>query len=203
MKKKGFIWGGVIILIIILSFCFDSQVERITSLIRTGFLDKFFLGITFISSKIIIFIFLFALFLWKKKKRKSTFPLIITIASTAIVGFLIKIIVRRPRPYQLGLISVFPALREASHLIWDFSMPSFHTMFVFSVIPLLSKEFPKFKIYWIVLSVLVALSRVYLGVHFMSDVLVGGFLGYLIGLLVVKLEDKYKILNKTYKKIFN
>lgn len=202
MKKKGFIWGGIIILIIILSFCFDAQIERAISLIRTGFLDKFFLGITFISSKIIIFIFLFALFLWKKKKRKSTLPLIATLGATAVVGFLLKIIIRRPRPYQLGLISVLPVLREASHLIWDFSMPSFHTMFVFSVIPLLSKEFPKFKIYWIILAVLVGLSRLYLGVHFLSDILVGGVLGYLVGIFVVKLEDKYKIWTKIYKRVF-
>ena len=69
-------------------------------------------------------------------------------------------------------------------------------------IPILSKGFPKLKNIWVIFAVLIALSRVYLGVHFMSDILVGGLIGYLLGVFVIKYENKTKFWGKVYKKIF-
>ena len=63
---------------------------------------------------------------------------------------------------------------------------------VFCAVPIVSKNFPKFKYAWILFAGLVAFSRVYLGLHFLSDVIVGGVLGYLIGVLVIRLEEKKK-----------
>jgi undecaprenyl-diphosphatase len=56
---------------------------------------------------------------------------------------------------------------------------------------MLSKNFPKIKwIFWVV-AILVGLSRIYLEVHYLSDVLAGAIIGYSIGLLFLKLEEKY------------
>ena len=104
---------------------------------------------------------------------------------------MLKVLVQRQRPFQLGLVSVLPALEKVSHTIWNFSFPSFQAMLVFCAIPLLSKKFPRFKYIWIVFAGIVAFSRVYFGLHFLSDVLVGGLIGYLLGVLVIRLEEKY------------
>jgi membrane-associated phospholipid phosphatase len=75
-------------------------------------------------------------------------------------------------------------------------------MLAFCAVPILSKEFPKFKHIWIIFASLVAFSRVYFGLHFLSDVIVGGLIGYLVGLIILKFELKTKIGGKAYKKIF-
>jgi undecaprenyl-diphosphatase len=75
-------------------------------------------------------------------------------------------------------------------------------MFVFSAIPLLSKEFPKIKKLWLILAVLVGFSRVYLGLHFLSDVIAGGIVGYFIGLWVIRLERDKKYGERVWNRLF-
>ena len=199
MKKAVSIFAFVVFVIFI-SLYFDSLIVEGVGLIRNNLLNDFFMGITFVSSKIIIFFFLTSLFLWKEKK--FILPLWITLGLGVVVSFLLKVMIQRQRPFQLGLVSVLPVLEKASHAIWNFSFPSFHTMLVFCVVPLLSKQFPKLKYYWISFAVLVGFSRVYFGLHFLSDVIAGGAIGYLIGVIVVKLEEEYGFGEKVYRKVF-
>ena len=91
-------------------------------------------------------------------------------------------------------------LMSKSYEIWNFSFPSFQAMLVFCAIPTISKEFPKIKWAWIVFACLAAFSRVYFGLHFLSDVIIGGILGYLIGMLIIKLEEKNNFGEKIYKR---
>lgn len=201
-KKRGMVWGIVIILAIIISFYFDAEIVKGVSFLRNAVFDDFFLGVSFISSDIIIFFFLTSLFLWRENKRKWILPLWATLALSAIIGFILKIAVQRQRPYQLGIVSVLPILEKASHSLWNFSFPSFHAMLVFCAIPILASQFKKFKYIWIVFAALIGFSRIYFGVHFLSDVIVGGILGYALGVVVMKFEQEYKWGNKIYKKIF-
>ena len=201
MKKKEVLFVGIIVILAILSFLyFDESISQCFENIRNYFLTDLFMGITYVSSGVIIFFILTSLFLWKEHKRKWILPLWITLALSAIVSFLLKIVIQRSRPYQIGVVSSL--LEEASHNIWNFSFPSFQTMLAFSAIPILSKEFPKLKNAWVIFAVLIAISRVYLGVHFMSDILIGGLIGYFLGVFVISSEKKNKFWEKTYKKIF-
>ena len=201
-KRKWIVFSLFILVVVIISFYFDSEIVQGVSFLRNSTLNDFFLGLTFISSSIIIFFFLTSLFLWKEHKRKWILPLWFTLGISAVIGFILKIIIQRPRPFQLGIVSVLPVLEKASHLTWNFAFPSFHAMLVFCSIPILSKQFPKFKYVWIIFASLVAFSRIYFGLHFMSDIIVGGFIGYLIGIMIVKLEKENKFGEKFYKKIF-
>jgi len=201
MKKKEVLAISIIIIFAILSFFyFDVFISQCFENIRNYFLTDLFMGITYVSSGVIIFFILTSLFLWKEHKRKWILPLWFTLALSAIISFFLKIVVKRPRPYQLNLVSTL--LEEASHNIWNFSFPSFQAMLVFCAIPILSKQFPKLKNTWVIFAVLIALSRVYLGVHFMSDVFIGGLIGYFLGVFVIKYEDKTRFCGKIYKKIF-
>jgi undecaprenyl-diphosphatase len=71
------------------------------------------------------------------------------------------------------------------------SFPSGHTMMFFSIIPIMSKNFPKTKILFWTLAVLIGLSRIYLGVHYFSDVIAGALIGYGIGWICIKMGEKY------------
>ncbi|MDP2628504.1 MAG: phosphatase PAP2 family protein [Nanoarchaeota archaeon] len=201
LKKRGIIWTAII-LAVFLIFYFDVQIVKGISLINNAVLNDFFLGITFISSEIIIFFFLTSLFLWHEHKRKWILPLWITLGTVVVISFLLKVLVHRLRPFQIGIVSILPSLESTSYLIWNFSFPSFQSMLAFCAIPILSKEFPKFKYIWIILASLIAFSRVYFGLHFMSDVLVGGIIGYLIGVGIIKIENKTKFGERIWKRVF-
>lgn len=189
---------------IIFSFYFDSEIVRYVSEIRHGFLDEFFLGITFLSSKVIIFFVLTSLlfFVSKGDKRRWIVPLWLTLLLSGLVSFILKFSIQRPRPFQAGIVSVMPLLEKASYFIWNFSFPSSHAMIAFCAVPILSREFPKFKYFWILFAVLVSFSRIYLGLHYLSDVIAGGLIGYLIGAIIVKVEEEKKFGERIYKKIF-
>jgi membrane-associated phospholipid phosphatase len=203
MKKRDLIltWIVVFVVLIVLSFLLDKEISVFLESIRNFVLNDIFLGITFISSEIIIFFFLTSLFLWKERKRAWILPLWLSLLFTALVSFVLKVIIQRQRPFELGIVSTLPLLNQVSNA-WNYSMPSFQAMMVFSALPVLNKEFPRFKYFWILFAMLVAVSRVYLGLHFASDVVVGSMVGLLIGLLIVQIQEKTNFGEKIYKKVF-
>lgn len=202
MKTKKVLLPIALVFLIFLIFYFDGEIVKFFSSLRNAFTTEILLGITFLSSEIIIFFFLTSLFLWQEKKRRWIFPLWMSLFFSVIVSFILKISIHRLRPFQQGIVSILPGLEKTSYYLWDFSMPSFHTMLAFSAIPILAIEFPKFKYVWITLAGLIAFSRIYFGLHFLSDVLIGGMIGLAIGILMVKLEKNNKYGERIYRKIF-
>ncbi|MBI2043446.1 phosphatase PAP2 family protein [Candidatus Pacearchaeota archaeon] len=200
-QRRRIILFLIFIALIFASFYFDSQIVRTISFLRNGFLNDFFLGITFLSSDLLIFFFLTSLFLWNENKRRWIFPLWLTLFLSVVASFLLKMSIQRMRPFELEIVSTLPVLIKESFNAWNYSFPSFQAMLVFCAIPILDMEFRKFKYFWIAFAVLVAFSRVYFGVHFMSDVLAGALIGYLIGLFVVRMEKEKKFGERIYEKI--
>lgn len=205
MKKviKGILWLFAIIFLIIL---IENEVfiMKFIESIRNDYLNYILLGVSFVSSTIIIFFFLTTLFLWKEHKRRWILPLWLGFILSFLISYIIKISIKRPRPFELGLVSVLNILfyfMRNSFSVWNFSFPSFDTVLVFSAIPLINKEFRKFRYFWIFFAVLAGFSKVYFGVHYLSDVLAGMIIGYLIGWLMVIVEEKYEIGLKLMKKL--
>mgnify|MGYP001562521683 CR=1 FL=1 len=203
-KSKRGIWIiGFIIALFIISLYFDSYIVKGVSYLKNGFLDEFLIGLTFTSSEIIIFFFLTSLFLWNENKRKWILPLWFTLFLSTLVSFILKVAIQRPRPFQQGIIEISSFLVKNSYYVWDFSFPSNQTMLAFCTIPFLSKEFPKFKYVWIALACLVGFSRLYFGFHFLSDVIAGAAIGYLLGTLIIKAEKENKFWENIYWRIYN
>ena len=202
MRKKGIVvWILIFAALIILSLYLDTKTSTAFESVRNYLLNDIFSGVTFVST-IIIFLFLTSLFLWKEHKRKWIMPLWFTILLTIVTSFLLKIAVQRPRPYILGVVQTPLFLQDVAHTIWDFSFPSFQAMLAFCAVPILKKEFPHFKYAWIIFACLVALSRVYFELHFISDVIIGSLIGYLLGALIVKLEEENHFWARLYKGVF-
>lgn len=103
----------------------------------------------------------------------------IAFATAAIVTEGVKFTVRRPRPYKGYPDDLIPVKTTLGY-----SFPSGHTSLTFSVATSLSLSCPKW--YVIAPSMLwasgVAFSRLYLGVHYPSDVLTGMLVGTASGL---------------------
>lgn len=189
------------IVLCVFSRKYDNEIVQFLVSNQNFILNEIFIGMTFVSSEIIIFFFLTSLFLWRDRKRRWVVPLWVGLFLTAFFSVSIKLIVGRLRPFQQGIVDTLPILKQKSFEIWNYSFPSFQAMMVFCALPILSKEFPKFKYVWTAFAFAVAFSRIYFGVHFMSDVVFGSIFGYFLGLGIVYLEEKYKFGEKAYKKI--
>ena len=184
MKNKNIIIfiSGLILLFI--SFLFDKKIIYFVSLIKNQFFDAIFGFFTDFLNVFVILILLTTLFLWEEKKREWIFPLWLSFFLSVLTSFILKLIIARPRPFgelfypMIGIINL--------------SFPSMHAMVSFAAIPLLNKEFPKLKWFWLAFAFLVAFSRLYFDLHFLSDAVFGAFFGYFIGIFVVYIEEKYR-----------
>ena len=105
-----------------------------------------------------------------------------------ILGLLVcnvplKPLIERPRPYDLQLSQfgkTIQLLIEAQH---DFSFPSGHTIASFEASVVLLKNSKKMGIPAVILAVLIAFSRMYLYVHYPTDVIVSVILGTLFAFI--------------------
>ena len=154
----------------------------------TPLLDMFFQIVTFFGHPL-PWIIIAAWLFWLGKEKKS-FMLISIILVSSLVAGIFKSIIMRPRPEGLLVLE-----NQAG----TFSMPSGHATFAGTIYSFFEKKvFPKGKVFLLALVFLTALSRIYLGVHFLSDVLAGLLIGYILGKLLCKLEKK---IDKAHLKI--
>jgi undecaprenyl-diphosphatase len=62
--------------------------------------------------------------------------------------------------------------------ILDPSFPSAHTAFAFMMAVLLSRWFPKYRVIFLIVAGFIGWTRIYLGLHYPTDVIAGGILGF-------------------------
>lgn len=111
-------------------------------------------------------------------------PFIAVGALSGISEVILKWLVARPRPSaDMGVI----ILTDPG----NFSFPSTHATLAFSFAYICAAVDPRIRIPVYTLAVLISLSRVYLGVHYPSDIVAGALLGSAIGVLVRSMELKF------------
>lgn len=121
-----------------------------------------------------------------KKYRKQGVLLLSGLAVGVLVGnVILKNLIARPRPCWLD---------QSVHLLvaspTDYSFPSGHTLASAVGATVLTRTDRRFGYAAIPLAALIAFSRLYLYVHFPSDVLAGAILGVAIGVLVYRWGGK-------------
>ena len=150
----------------IISFIFDMEILKFfNNLSSPGVLlfmhyashDLFFIGVILISS----------LLLWDKKK------IIFLWAGTGFayaLSIVLKSLIQRVRPLSAS----------AFDNLGTFSFPSSHATVYFFIFAFIFWHFEKniyYRLIFLAIAVLVSLSRVFIGVHYLSDVIGGGLLG--------------------------
>ncbi len=190
--KRG--WKYILIIfavfLLLLSFLFDGKISSFLNQIHIPLINNLMFGIFLMGSEVFLLILLVFMFIWKTDMRKSLLPLLFSVGVAGSIGFFIKIIFQRLRPFQQGLISLIPLVSNGTYITWNFSFPSFSALLIFSAFPEISKKLPSFRPYWIILGSLILLSQLYLGIHFLSDILFGSVLGYVIGKFVSEKGSK-------------
>ncbi len=128
------------------------------------------------------FILGFYMFL-REEIKDHTFYLLFLLSGLAgylFVEFILKPGFGRMRPGEL-----IGAIVTSSDLSTSFSFPSGHATMAFALASILAYKEKKLGVFFYILAFFIALSRVYLGKHYPSDVLAGSLIGYCIGRMCI------------------
>lgn len=154
--------------------------------IQNKYLDKLMPMITNMGNLGVIWIVMAAALILNEPYELIGYMVILTLIISSIVGEgIIKHIVRRARPYNKQTSIKLLIAKPISY-----SFPSGHTLSSFAVAEVLSMYFVKYKLIFMAIACLIALSRVYLFVHYPTDVIAGIILGVLFSKIIfVVLQD--------------
>lgn len=157
---------------------FDMAIlDLIQSNIRTGFMDAIMPFITQLGDAGLIWIILSIGLIIPKKTRKIGFVMIIALILNGIIcNIILKPMLARIRPFDVNT-----AIKLLINKPRDFSFPSGHTSASFTAASVLFFRKSKLFVPSLVLAFLISFSRIYLYVHYPSDVLAGLVLGILCG----------------------
>lgn len=162
--------------------------------IQCGFLDLFFPIITFFGNAGWIWIVIAVALLCFKRTRKAGLAMgIALLLCLALNNGLLKNVVARPRPFEVD--STIKLLISPPS---GYSFASGHSVSSFcAATVLLYYEHKRFGWYALTLATLIAFSRLYLRVHYLTDVLAGAVIGIVFGILAII------IIKAIYKRIDN
>ena len=206
-KSKWIILGvclGLFIVIAIFLFngkidSFDNKVYDFLISFKSNGLTSYFKLITKLANTIIIIIFCIVILILFYKKKQSIY-LVGTVIISTIINQTLKHLITRPRPVGINLITET-----------GYSFPSGHAMasvtfYGFIIYLIINSNLPS-KLKWIITFLLtfiiinICLSRIYLGVHFASDVGCGALLAISLLLIVTFYINKYE--ERNYEKSFS
>lgn len=160
------------------NYIFDMIMPFITSLGNMG----------------LIWIMIALRLIFSKKHRDVGVMIIASLIVTSIIGEgILKNLIQRPRPF----IDI-----QTAHLLisrpTSYSFPSGHTASSFAAAGIIFSTLKKFRIHAVILASLIAFSRMYLFVHYPSDILGGILLGMICSKIVLKVYKNRNISTRDY-----
>lgn len=155
--------------------------------LRVGFLNPIMQGITHLGDGGVFWIILSVLLLLFKKTRKVGLCCALgLIFDLLVVNIAVKPLVARIRPYE-----IIKEITILTHQPGDHSFPSGHSAGSFACAWAFFRAYKKkWGVPALVLAALVSLSRLYVGVHYPSDVLGGIVIGCVLGELGYRVGKK-------------
>ena len=165
-----------------------KNLDRLHDFLYSPFMDKAMVTITSTGNLGLIWIFTAIILLVSGRqddeRSRIGYGILITLLLSIMIGnLLIKNIAKRNRPFfhkNYKLLIKQP---------WDYSFPSGHTLASFAAATVFFFMNPNVGIVALVYAFLIALSRLYLRVHFFTDVFFSMFLGVGLGILAMVLYD--------------
>ncbi|MBI3754358.1 MAG: phosphatase PAP2 family protein [Deltaproteobacteria bacterium] len=155
--------------------------------LTTSFLDFF---MPFITTKanfigVIIFAWVIIFIAGKWKERKMLILVVVAVLTSDLIADTLKHLIHRVRPCN--------ALTDVRILVGctkSFSFPSGHATNVFASAVYLSYIYRRYAIVFFSMAVLVAYSRIYVGVHYPLDVMGGALVGSMGAILIIETDKR-------------
>jgi len=154
--------------------------------LRTDWLDSAMKFISYLGNRGQIWIFAGIIMLFLKKYRKCGFAVLSALILCLIIGNgILKNLIARERPCWIdtGIDLIINTPK-------DYSFPSGHTLSSFAASLCIFEHHKSIGIIALVLASLIAFSRLYLFVHFPTDIIGGIIIGIIISYSAVKITDK-------------
>jgi undecaprenyl-diphosphatase len=159
---------------------FDNYILfAIRKYLKNKYLDILMPIITSMGSLGTIWIIISIMLFLNASNRRIGYVVILTLIVSTLIGEgIVKHIVRRDRP---SVVSVKDLLISKPI---TYSFPSGHTLSSFAAAGVLSVYFTQYRLIFMAIAFLIALSRLYLHVHYPTDVIAGIILGILCSKIV-------------------
>ena len=149
-------------------------------------LDRVIPWVTHLGSHVAVVVFIILSWVLTKKRRVlRRLALLYGIQSGILYG--LKFLIQRQRP--LYFLEMASKLSKGPGEILDPSFPSGHAVYAFMMATVLAKWVPRYRVIFYIAAGFIGWTRIYLGVHFPTDVVVGGLLGYGITRLFIHWID--------------
>ncbi len=126
------------------------------------------------------------LFLNKKYRKTGILAFVSLAICSVIVNIILKPLIQRPRPFT-EIADIILLIKTPK----DYSFPSGHTAASFVMVYIFFRHIKKYFIPVFITGILIAFSRMYLTVHFPSDIIAGIIIGIFSGYVGEKLTDGF------------
>lgn len=168
-----------------LAVSFDLPIlDWLQAHLQCGFLDVLMPIITLFGEDGIFWIACAVVLLILKKYRKTGLGMAFAlILGLVVCNMTLKPLIMRPRPYDFQAENFGITIKLLVDGLHDYSFPSGHTIASFEAATVLLLNNKKLGIPAMILACLIAFSRLYLYVHYPTDVLVAIVLGIAFGFL--------------------
>lgn len=139
------------------------------------FFDYILPWLTHLGSHFAVVLFIIVSWAITRQRRILRYLLLLYAIQSAIL-YGLKFLVQRERP--LFVLEMTSKLSKGPGEILDPSFPSGHACYSFMMATLLATWFPRYRFLFFIIAGFIGWTRIYLGLHYPTDVIMGGLLGY-------------------------
>jgi undecaprenyl-diphosphatase len=170
--------------------------EFIQQNLHTPWLNNLAIFITTLGDGGLLWLLIAVVLLFRKQTRHMGIMVVLALIISTLLGEVtLKHLFLRPRPFL-----TYENFNPLVHPTGLYSFPSGHTASSFAVAGILIWGFKKYKVPILLVASLIALSRVFLLVHYPTDILAGIILGFLCSQLVIWMYTHHKYLTQKLTK---
>lgn len=150
---------------------FDNNIYKTINMLKTDFTTKIFKIITeFGGATVLICIALISIIVIKNKRIGTA--ILLNLVSVGWLNYILKVMVKRPRPEEFRIVEETGYSFPSGH---SMASMAFYGLIIYFVLKYMENKKAKISMVTIlsILILAIGISRIYLGVHYASDVLAG------------------------------